>query len=35
MSSVELKARVKEQEVFAKETKLKYRGIKYTKTINR
>jgi len=34
MSSVELQARIKEQKDFARETKLKYRGITYTKTLN-
>ena len=33
MSSVELQARIKEQKDFARETKLKYRGVTYTKTI--
>tara|TARA_Y100001970_G_C13920766_1_gene693313 strand:- start:613 stop:747 length:135 start_codon:yes stop_codon:yes gene_type:complete len=31
MSPLELQARVKEQEFFKKEQKLKYRGITYTK----
>ena len=31
MSSLELRARVKEQEIFKRETKLKYRGVPYTK----
>ena len=33
MSPVELQARIKEQEEFKKEMKLKYRGVTYTKTI--
>jgi len=31
MSPLELQARLKEQELFKKEQKLKYRGITYTK----
>ena len=31
MSQVELQARIKEQEDFKKEMKLKYRGVTYTK----
>lgn len=32
MTSVELQARIKEQRVYARATKLKYRGVEYTKT---
>ena len=32
MSSVELQARIKEQRVYARATKLKYRGVEYTKS---
>ena len=31
MSQVELQARIKEQQEFQKEMKLKYRGVTYTK----
>ena len=32
MSVVELQARIKEQEDFKRLTKLRYRGVEYTKT---
>jgi len=32
MSQLELRARTKEQELFKRENKLKYRGVTYTKT---
>jgi len=32
MSVVELQARIKEQELFKRQQKLKYRGVEYTKT---
>jgi len=32
MTSVELQARIKEQRDFTRATKLKYRGVEYTKT---
>ena len=34
MSQVELQARIKEQQDFQKEMKLKYRGVAYTKLTN-
>jgi len=34
MSQVELQARIKEQQEFQKEMKLKYRGVTYTKLTN-
>ena len=34
MTQVELQARIKEQQDFQKEMKLKYRGVTYTKLTN-
>jgi len=35
MTQVELDARVREQQAAAKEAKLQYRGVSYTKTVVR